>query len=84
MVGINIIFYYFILTYKEYCENIVAIYCVNIFLLLYKQVKQKILPTKKKSKKNREEEEEGKCNSGNFMIFSLQIIRSMLLRVGGQ
>ena len=51
VVGINIIFYYFILTYKEYCENIVAIYCVNIFLLLYKQVKQKILPTKKKKQK---------------------------------
>ena len=44
-----------------------------IVLLLYKQVKQKILQTKKtkKNKKEEEEEEEGKCNSRNFTTFSL-------------
>ena len=38
-----------------------TICCVNIFLLLYKQVQWMILPQKKKKKKG----EEGKCNSGD-------------------
>ena len=40
------------------CENIVAIFCINIFLLLYKQVQRMILP-KKKKKKNKEKKASG-------------------------
>ena len=60
-------------------------FIVLIFFYYYiSKLNKRYYRRKKKAKKNKEEEEEGKCNSENFMIFSLQIISSMLLRVGGQ
>ena len=53
-----------------------AIFYVNILLLLlYKQVQRMILPQKKKKKKKKEE---GKCNSGDWTTLKPYLVKNVV------